>query len=102
MSSMPRIRVIPVHGLGWKISGNARDRLPEPFTIALQSSGSGHWSGIVLEHKHEFEGRRVDISQRDMHRFAEVEILVEMSDGGQEITSGWGLLDLPSRANYPD
>ena len=54
---MPRVNVTPVSGSGWVIAGVPRERVPEPFTMALQSSEPKRWLGLVLDTGHEFFGQ---------------------------------------------
>ena len=93
MSSMPTISVTPVNGKGWTISGLPRDYVPERFTVALQSSGADHWSGIVLDSGHEFEGRRVDLSRHQGDTSGDVEIVVAPVQDTQGSSSGWGVIE---------
>jgi hypothetical protein len=92
---MPKIRVVPVRATGWVIQGQSPARPPEPFTVALQSSELGHWTGIVLDRGHVFEGRQVIISQSHTCAGDEVKVAVAEGKGGQRIASGCAVFDPP-------
>ena len=99
MSSMPKIKVVPVRSSEWVMPGTSFDRSPEPFTIALQTSEPRHWAGVVLDTGHVFEGRRVDITQRHTGSAGEVEVTVAPVKHGHGIALGWAVFDPPLRSS---
>jgi hypothetical protein len=98
MSSMPTIRVTPVFGPGWVIAGVPRERVPEPFTMALQCSEPRRWLGLVLDNGHEFLGRRVEMKQRHDEWTGEVEIVVDPPGPGALSSTGIGFVPAAPRA----
>jgi hypothetical protein len=101
MSSMPTVNVTPVLGSGWAIAGEPSEQVPEPFTMALQSSEPKHWFGVVLDNAHDFAGRRVELKQRHDEWTGEVEIIVEPGRPGDRCSTGTGLIRaIPGAARY--
>ena len=98
MSSMPKIRVVPVRGSDWLVSGSLRNHGPEPFTVALRVSDPDHWEGIVLDSGHEFEGRQVDMLRRHTGGADEVEVTVAPPESDQATSFGWAVFDPPLRS----
>lgn len=76
---MSTIKVTPIRGAGWLIGGLVSDKVPEAFTMAIESSGPKHWSGKVMDEKHEFVGARVGLVQRHRKWTGQVEVVVEPS-----------------------
>ena len=98
MSSMPTVKVTPVRGSEWVSAGAAREDVPAPFTIAVQSSEPGRWSGVVLDSKHEFHGRRANLLQTDAECTGEVEIVIEPAEATNDLATGYGVVNHELRA----
>lgn len=93
MDTQPVIEVKPVYGYGWFIGGEPRREVPAAFVMRLEYSEPQPWEGIVLTEGHEFEGRRVTLTQRHLVWSGFVNIAVE----ADRTTSGSGQLEaLPS------
>ena len=93
MDTLPVIEVKPVYGHGWLIGGEPRREVPAAFTMRREHSQPKSWDGIVLTEGHEFEGRRVTLTQRHLEWSGYVNIAVE----ADRPTSGSGQLEaLPS------
>ena len=93
MGAGPVVEVKPIYGHGWFIAGQHRFAVPAPFTMKvesskLESSQPKVWTGIVLTEGHEFEGRRVTLTQRHVEWSGHVNIVVE----AKQQTSGYGEL----------
>ena len=98
MSSMPTVKVTPVSASEWVVGGVPREPAPEPFTMALQFSEPKRWLGIVLDSRHEFAGRRVELKQCHDEWTGEVEIIVEPGGSGDRRSTGPGLTCAVPRA----
>lgn len=70
------------------IEGEARREVPAAFKMKLEHSQPKLWTGIVITEGHEFEGRRVTLTQRHLEWSGFVNIVVEAS----RPTSGSGQL----------
>lgn len=93
MDTLPVIEVRPIYGYGWLIGGEPRREVPAAFAMRLERSEPKSWEGIVLTRGHEFEGRRVTLTQRHLDWSGYVNIAVE----ADRPTSGSGQLEaLPS------
>ena len=93
MDTLPVVEVKPIYGYGWLIGGEPRREVPALFTMRLENSQPKLWTGVVLTKGHEFEGRRVTLTQRHLEWSGHVNIAVE----ADRLTIGSGLLaDLPS------
>lgn len=79
-------------GSGWVIAGVPRERVPQPFTMALQSSEPKRWLGLVLDTGHEFFGQHVELEQRLDEWTGEVEIFVEPAGPSDRRSNGPGLI----------
>lgn len=90
---LPVVEVKPVYGHGWLVAGEARRDVPAAFTMRIENSQPKLWTGVVLSEGHEFEGRRVTLTQRHLEWSGYVNIVVE----ADRPTSGSGqLMDCPS------
>ena len=97
MSEHPTIKVTPIYGWGWVIAGEPRFRMPEPFSLKLESSAAKSWTGVVLDRGHEFEDRRVVLSQRHVEWSGHVNIEVQPADPDDKPSAGFGTLaEFPS------
>lgn len=92
MGAKPAIKVTPVYGWGWIIAGEPRSEEPQPFTMSLDHTEPRHWSGVVLDDRHEFEGRRVSLLQRHADWTGNVNIVVEPFDPAGQPSTGFGTL----------
>ena len=92
MDRASTIRVVPIYGWGWAIAGKPRSDVPEPFTVQLDLSESSRWSGIVMDHEHEFHGRRVELSKRHVEQDGCVNIFIEPIDPMGEPSDGFGMI----------
>jgi hypothetical protein len=91
------IKVTPIYGWGWIIAGEPRFKVPEPFSIGLEGSEANRWTGVVLDQGHEFEGRRVVLSQRHVQWSGHVNVEVQPTDPSDKPSAGFGTLaELPS------
>jgi hypothetical protein len=91
------IKVTPIYGWGWVIAGEPRFSVPEPSAMRLDGSDGGRWTGVVVDQGHEFEGRRVTLSQRHVEWTGHVNIEVQPADPGGKPSHGFGTLAaLPS------
>ena len=95
---MPTLKVTPVRGSGWVSAGAGREDVPPPFTIAVQSSEPGRWSGVVLDSGHEFQGRRANLLQTDAEWTGGVEIVIELSEATNDLAAGYGVVNHELRA----
>ena len=86
------IEVKPIYGWGWIVAGEPRFEVPVAFTMRLEGSQPKLWTGIVLDKGHEFEGRRVTLSQRHVEWSGIVNILVEPPNPADRPTAGFGQL----------
>ncbi|QKC81813.1 hypothetical protein EB232_09345 [Mesorhizobium sp. NZP2077] len=94
MDTLPVVEVKPIYGYGWLIAGEFRPEVPAAFTMKLERSEPKLWAGIVLTEGHEFEGRRVTLTQRHLEWSGYVNIVLEANPP----TSGSGkLVGLPIR-----
>lgn len=92
MGAGPIIEVKPIYGWGWIVAGEPRFEVPAAFTMRLEDSQPKLWTGIVLDKGHEFEGRRVTLSQRHLEWTGHVNIVVEPPDPADRPTAGFGQL----------
>lgn len=79
MDERERLDVKPIYGWGWVIMGQPRFAVPEPFTIAVQSSDLEEikrWIGTVMTDAHEFSGAQVELSQRHTTWTGNVNVVV--------------------------
>jgi hypothetical protein len=92
MDTLPVVEVKPIYGYGWLIAGEFRREVPAAFKMKLERSEPKLWTGIVLTEGHEFEGRRVTLTQRHVEWSGYVNIVLETD----RPTSGSGeLVGLP-------
>ena len=98
---MRSIKVTPIYGWGWFLSGAPSARVPSPFTIAdvKNLNGAKAWAGVVQEPGHEFDGLRVRLSQRHVVWDGDVNVTVE--DDSEKSSNGFAMVDL-SLAGSPD
>jgi hypothetical protein len=89
---MRTIKVIPIYGWGWMISGKSRFEEPAPFTLQLECVRPGRWTGIVLDETHEFHGQRVRMSKRHVDWDGYVNIVVEPCDPAEPTSTGFGIV----------
>jgi hypothetical protein len=93
MDTLPTIEVKPVYGYGWLVAGKPRREVPAVFTMSLERSQPMLWTGIVLSDGHEFEGRRVTLTQRHLEWSGYVNIAV---DADRPTSRSGQLTGLPS------
>jgi hypothetical protein len=100
MSAMPTVKVTPIYGWGWIIAGEPRFEVPAPFMVRLEGLEPRRWQGVVLDDGHEFQGRRVTLSQRHVDWTGAVNIVVDPPDQTGRSSAGYGMLArLPSSAD---
>lgn len=99
MDATQTIDVKPIYGWGWVIAGERRFEVPEPFTLQLEHAEAKRWTGVVLDEDHEFEGQRVELSQRHVDWSGAVNIVIEPLTPAGRQSIGHGLLaERPSAA----
>ena len=79
MDTLPVVEVKPIYGYGWLIAGEFRREVPAAFTMKLERSEPKLLAGIVLTEGHEFEGRRVTLTQRHLEWSGYVNIVLRLS-----------------------
>jgi hypothetical protein len=60
--------------------------------MTLETAESSRWAGKVVEPGHEFDDRRVVVSQRHVEWSGQVNIEIEAVDRAGAITYGYGTL----------
>ena len=89
MDRCSTIKVLPVYGYGWVISGEPRFEIPAPFTVELEVSERTRWTGVVRDDEHEFRGQRVELSQRHVGWTGDINIVIEPLDPTRKPSSGF-------------
>jgi hypothetical protein len=96
MGAQPTITVTPIYGWGWS---GPRFEVPAPFTMRLEPAESNHWVGLVLDDGHEFQGRRILLSQRHTEWDGHVNVAVEPTDPEGQPSYGFAILEEPPFAD---
>lgn len=82
--------VTPIYGWGWIVGGESRHEPPRPFMMTLDQSEPKVWTGIVTDTGHEFQGRRVTLSQRHVEWDGYVNIAIEAFAPTERPSTGFG------------